>query len=185
MQEELESLIHLCIRGERSAQSRLYTSMAGKMFTVCLRYSRSREEAEEILQEGFIKVFANLHQYKFEGSFEGWVRKIMVNCALQRYRSKSQLQAVVNINAMEYHHIADDDTSALLSAKEILKLVQMLPASYRMVFNLYVFEGFKHREIAALVGISEGTSKSNLADARAILQKWIRKDAAVAKQLTH
>jgi RNA polymerase sigma-70 factor (ECF subfamily) len=184
MQEKPEEFIHLCIRGDRSAQSRLYVFFAPKMFAVCLRYSRSREEAEEILQEGFIKLFASLQQFKHEGSFEGWVRKIMVNCALQRFRGKSALQAVVNINAIEEHHAGGDDATAMLGTKELLKLVQNLPASYRMVFNLYVFEGLKHREISSLLGISEGTSKSNLADARAILQKWIKKDKLIAKKLT-
>ena len=143
-----------------------------KMFAVCLRYSKNREEAEEILQEGFMKVFEFIHQYKFAGSFEGWVRKIMVNCALQKYRSK-KMHAVVDIDTSTIENIGNENIISQIGTKELVNMVQQLPPSYRMVFNLYVFEGMKHREIAAHLNISEGTSKSNLSDARAILQKAV------------
>lgn len=136
-----------------------------------MRYSRSAHEAEEILQEGFIKVFSALHQYRDEGSFEGWVRKIIVNTALQRYRKRSSLHAIVSLEFTENHSTADDeDVVGHLTAKELLGMVQELPPAYRMVFNLYVFEGYQHKEIAAMLDISEGTSKSNLHDAR----RWLR-----------
>ena len=165
-------LIEGCSRGDRHSQSQLYALLMQKMFVVCLRYSKTREEAEEILQEGFIKVFEFIHQYKFAGSFEGWVRKIMVNCALQKYRSK-KLHAVVDIDPATIENIGNENIISQIGTKELLKMVQQLPPSYRMVFNLYVFEGMKHREIAAHLNISEGTSKSNLSDARAILQKAV------------
>ena len=184
MQEQLNQLIQFCIKGERHSQSRLYALLAPKMFVVCLRYARNREEAEETLQEGFMKVFENLQQFKFAGSFEGWVRKIMVNCALQKYRSKSQLHAVVNIDDVKTEYSGSENISSQLGTKELLKMVQLLPTAYRMVFNLYVFEGMKHREIAEMLGISEGTSKSNLSDARAILQKAVFKNSQIAKQNT-
>jgi len=185
MQEQLNQLIQLCIKGERHSQSRLYALMAPKMFVICLRYSRNREEAEETLQEGFMKVFENLQQFKFAGSFEGWVRKIMVNCALQKYRSKSQLHAVVDIDDVKGEYGDTENISAKLGVKELLQMVQLLPSAYRMVFNLYVFEGMKHREIAELLGISEGTSKSNLSDARAILKKAVVNSAQIAKLNTN
>ena len=184
MQEQLNQLIHHCIKGDRQSQGKLYALLAPKMFVTCQRYCRSREEAEETLQEGFMKVYENLHQFKFAGSFEGWVRKIMVNCALQKYRSKSHLHAVVNIDDVKVEYGGAENASSQLGAKELLKLVQLLPSAYRMVFNLYVFEGMKHREIAELLGISEGTSKSNLSDARAILQKAVIKNSQIAKQNT-
>jgi len=165
-------LIEGCARGDRQSQSQLYAQLSQKMFVVCLRYSRNREEAEEILQEGFIKVFEFIHQYKFAGSFEGWVRKIMVNCALQKYRSK-KLHAVVDIDPATIENLGNENIISQIGTKELLKMVQQLPPSYRMVFNLYVFEGMKHREIASHLNISEGTSKSNLSDARAILQKAV------------
>jgi RNA polymerase sigma-70 factor (ECF subfamily) len=119
-----------------------------------------------------MKVFEFIHQYKFAGSFEGWVRKIMVNCALQKYRTK-KLHAVVNIDPATIENIGNENIISQIGTKELLKMVQQLPPSYRMVFNLYVFEGMKHREIAEYLKISEGTSKSNLSDARAILQKAV------------
>jgi RNA polymerase sigma-70 factor (ECF subfamily) len=171
--KETEQLIEACIKGERQSQSRLYNLFCQKMFVVCLRYSKSREEAEEILQEGFMKVFEFLHQYKFAGSFEGWMRKIMVNCALQKYRSKGKLRPVIDIDSVTVEYGQNEDIISKIGAKELLEMVQQLPPAYKMVFNLYVFEGLKHREIADLLGVSEGTSKSNLSDARALLQKAV------------
>jgi RNA polymerase sigma factor (sigma-70 family) len=171
--DELNKLIQGCIKGDRFSQNKLYELYSKKMFGVCLRYSKSREEAEEILQEGFMKVFQFVHQFNFEGSFEGWVRKIMVNCALQKYRSKRQLHAIINIDNTTVEPIANEDILGKLGTKELLRIVQQLPPVYRTVFNLYVFEGMKHREIADVLNISEGTSKSNLSDARKILQKAV------------
>lgn len=145
------------------------------MFTVCLRYSSSREEAKDLLQEGFIKVFDCLHQFKFEGSFEGWMKRVMANNALQKIRGKSHLHAIVPIDeASQSGAVSQQEILSHLGTKELLLLIQQLPAIYRLVFNLYVFEGMKHKEIATLLGISEGTSKSNLHDARAILQRKIK-----------
>jgi RNA polymerase sigma factor (sigma-70 family) len=153
-----------------------------KMFVVCLRYSKSREEAEEVLQEGFIKVFECIHQYSFAGSFEGWVRKIMVNCALQKYRNKSQFRFVVSPEVADQEQIYTENTLSRIGTKELLSMVQKLPPAYRLVFNLYVFEGMKHREIAEHLRISEGTSKSNLSDARTLLQKAVLKSLQVNNQ---
>ena len=185
MHEELNQLIQECCKGSRQSQSRMYMLLAPKMFVVCQRYSKTKEEAEEILQEGFVKMFEHLQQYKFAGSFEGWVRKIMVNCALQKFRKKTPLHAVVDIDDVKKEYGDAENISAQLSAKELLLLVQQLPPAYQMVFNLYVFEGMKHREIAELLGISEGTSKSNLSDARAILQKAVIKNAQIASSKTN
>jgi RNA polymerase sigma-70 factor (ECF subfamily) len=173
LESNLPELLNSCIRGDRQAQSKLYKQFASKLFVVCQRYSKNREEAEETLQEGFMKVFENLEQFKFAGSFEGWMRKIMVNCALQKYRSKNQLHALVSIENTEVGNFGNEDIISHLGTKELLKMVQQLPPSYRMVFNLYVFEGMKHREIAEQLNISEGTSKSNLSDARKLLQKAV------------
>ncbi len=166
-------LIEGCISGRRQSQNELYQLLAGKMFVVCQRYSKSREEAEDILQEGFVRVFTYIHQYKFNGSFEGWVRRIMVNCALQRYRIKKDMHAVLDIEKVSIDNYETENILSRIGAKELLEMVQKLSPAYRTIFNLYVFEGMKHREIAELLGISEGTSKSNLSDARAILKKAI------------
>jgi RNA polymerase sigma factor (sigma-70 family) len=180
--EQLKQLIEGCINGHRKSQNRLYVILMPKMFGVCLRYSKNREEAEEILQEGFIRVFEFIHQYHFTGSFEGWVRKIMVNCALQKYRNKRQMHAVVNIDNTVIESISNEEILSRLGTKELLEMVQQLSPGYRMVFNLYVFEGMKHREIAEHLGISEGTSKSNLSDARSFLQKAVNKSIQSIKQ---
>ena len=180
--DSTEKLIQGCIRGDRHSQTRLYELYAPKMFVVCLRYSKNKEEAEEIVQEGFMKVFSFLHKFKSTGSFEGWVRKIMVNSALQRYRIKPQLHAVVDLNNNQIEQISTEDILSKLGVKELLKMVQLLPPAYRMVFNLYVFEGMKHKEIAEMLGIAEGTSKSNLSDARTLLQKAVNNSLRVSNK---
>jgi RNA polymerase sigma factor (sigma-70 family) len=179
--EQSERLIKACISGDRSAQSILYEQFAPKMFGVCLRYSKNREEAEEILQEGFLQVFKSLCSFKFAGSFEGWIRKIMVYCAIQHFRSKSKMHLVLNIDNLKGEEIGAEEIVSGLQKKELLKMVQALPPAYRLIFNLYVFEGYKHREIASLLGISEGTSKSNLFDAKSLLQKAVTNSLKVAK----
>lgn len=182
--EETRNLIEGCLREDRHSQSSLYNLLSKKMFIVCLRYSKNREEAEEILQEGFMKVFQFIHQYRNTGSFEGWVSKIMMNCALQRYRSKGHLHAVLSIDLVTEDNLANDENIiSKIGAKELLSMVQELSPAYRMVFNLYVFEGLKHREIAKLLNISEGTSKSNLSDARAWLQKAVNNSLQSSQNL--
>ncbi len=179
--EQLKELIEGCINGDRQAQNALYNYLVPKMFGVCLRYSQTREEAEDVLQEGFIKVFEYMHQYRHSGPFEAWVRRIMVNTALQKYRSKRHMHAVVSLNDAVIEMPGNDEIIARLGTKELLRIIQQLPPAYRTIFNLYVFEGLKHREIAELLGISEGTSKSNLSDARAILQKAVYKSLQSVK----
>ena len=169
--EGQQLIIKGCIAGDRASQQKLYNLYARKMMGVCLWYARNREEAEEILQDGFMRVFTYLHKFTGEGSFEGWIRKIMVNAALFKYRNKAHLRAVVEYNPEAHDSAENASVIEMMDAKELIKLVQTLTPGYRMVFNLHVLEGMRHREIAEILGISEGTSKSNLADARVILQK--------------
>jgi len=181
--EQTKELIQSCIDGDRYSQSRLYEQYAPKMFAVCMRYSKSREEAEDILQDGFVQIFRSLHSFKFAGSFEGWIRKTMVYTALANYRTKSKMHVVMNIEGTEnIAMINNEDIIAQLGKKELLNMVQSLPPMYRMVFNLYVFEGLKHREIAKELGVSEGTSKSNLFDAKVILQRAVVNSLKIANQ---
>jgi RNA polymerase sigma-70 factor (ECF subfamily) len=181
LQDTEQLIIKGCIERDGAFQTKLYNQFASKMFGVCLRYARNREEAEEILHEGFLRIFTYIHTFKGSGSFEGWMKKIMVNAALFRYRNKSTLQPVIRLDSSSYDAADDTDIASNLDAKELLSVVQTLPAGYRIVFNLFVFEGYKHREIAEALGISEGTSKSNLSDARVFLQKAL----AVKKKLVH
>lgn len=175
--EDLDLLIRKSIKEDRLAQKKLYELLSPRMFPVCLRYSNNREEAEEILQESFIKMFTHLKQYRNDGAFEGWLRRIVVNTALQKLREKARMYPVVAMKeeTIEHPTIAGNEIYATIGYKVLLGLIQKLPPTYQMVFNLYVFEGMKHKEIAALLSISEGTSKSNLYDARMILQKEISK----------
>ncbi len=150
----------------------IYQELSPKMYGVCLRYASDKDEAKDILQESFIKIYHQLKSFRDEGSFEGWARKIVVNTALEYFRTKTKYQNVPLQDFEEVFEIEnDEDILSDLSFQEMLLLVQELPPTYRMVFNLYAFEGMKHREIAEQLGISEGTSKSNLSDARRILQK--------------
>src|SRR5215831_4746469 len=127
----LNTLIQGCSDGDRHAQSRLYELLAPSMFGVCLRYSSNREEAEEILQEGFLKAFECIHQFRFAGSFEGWIRKIMVNCALQKYRSQHHLHVISSIEIQDPGHFGDEDVIARLSLKELLSIIQLLSPAYQ------------------------------------------------------
>ena len=154
-------------------QEELYNRFAAKMYAVCLRYANNAEDAQDLLQDGFVKVFRNLHRFRAEGSFEGWIRRVFINSSIEHFRKKS-LQ-LSKVSEKEEETIGDTDTSALdnLAEKDIVKLIQELSPGYRTVFNLYVVEGYSHREIGEKLGISEGTSKSQLARARSILQKKV------------
>ncbi len=166
-------LIRGCIEGDRQMQEELYNRFSGKMYAVCLRYANNSEDAQDLLQEGFIKVYRNLHRFRAEGSFEGWIRRVFVNSSIEHYRKKS-LQ-LSRVSDKEEGTIEDTDTSALdsLAEKDIIKLIQDLSPGYKTVFNLYAIEGYSHKEIGEMLGISEGTSKSQLARARSILQKKV------------
>jgi RNA polymerase sigma factor (sigma-70 family) len=177
---ELLRLIQGCIARDRNCQKQLYELYSGTLFSLCLRYAGNQEEAEEILQDGFVQVFLYIHQFKHTGSFEGWMRRIFINCALRCFRENEKKIKVLPLMEDNQTH-ADISISNRIFEKEIIRVIQMLPPVYRMVFNLYALEGFKHREIAALLHISEGTSKSNLFDARNILKKYLRQEYKIAK----
>jgi len=136
-----------------------------------MRYASDQPQAEDFMQEGFVRMFTKLNQFNFEGSFEGWVRRIMVNTSLELLRKEMKRKYHYDIEGEGFDLAGDDDVLSQLNAKEMIDVVQSLPPKYRSVFNMYAFEGCKHSEIAKELGISEGTSKSNLSDAR----KWLRK----------
>src|SRR2546423_3684805 len=144
--DNLKEVVKECIAGNRSMQNKFYKFYASRMMGVCLRYSKSRGEAEEILQEGFIKVFTYLHQYKFRGSLEAWIKRTIINCALQKLRSKSSLYPVLNIDNVSERYI-NVDAMTSLQTKELLLLIQNLPTMCKLVFNLYIFEGMRLKEL--------------------------------------
>lgn len=170
--EDLKNIIEGCASGDVRAQEMLYRKFAAKMFGVCLRYSKDSTEAEDNLQEGFIKVFTNIQKFRHEGSLEGWIRRIMVNVSLEKFRRQNIMYPVEDVSVFETPNFSDEILSNI-SANELLKLVQELSPRYRMVFNLFVMEGMSHQEISEEMKISTGTSKSNLARARDILKRKV------------
>lgn len=167
-------LIEGCIKGDRKMQQELYNRFAPKMYGICLRYAGDAEEAEDILQDGFIKVFKKIESFRGEGSFEGWIRRIFVNTAIEYFRRKIYLQPITEKeeSTVEGKYLSVLDK---LAEQDIISLVQQLSPGYRTVFNMYVVEGYTHKQIAEILGISEGTSKSQLSRAKIILQDLVQK----------
>ncbi|MFB9862047.1 sigma-70 family RNA polymerase sigma factor [Rufibacter immobilis] len=159
-------------QGDAKAQRLLYERFAGPMMGVCLRYLKNEMDAEEVLINGFMKVYQHVTRFEQKGSFEGWVRRIMVNEALQHLRKQEPMHLTIE---KEHIHLASEDASADsdMSAEEMMALLLELPAGYRAVFNLYAIEGYSHKEIAEMLHITEGTSKSQLSKARAMLQRML------------
>lgn len=163
-----QQLIKDCQQNKLKAQAMVYELYAGKLFAVCYKYSRNRQEAEDNLHDGFITIFNKIKQFKGSGSFEGWMKRIVINTSLQKYRKDKVFQLVTEEIPEETEvEINEGD----INIDTLLSLIQKLPNRYRLVFNLYVLDGYSHKEIATMLGISEGTSKSNLSRARAILKK--------------
>lgn len=176
---ELKSLIEGCIREERKSQQKLFEMFYGKMMAVSYRYIPDREEAQDVLQESFIKVFNNISKFDYHGSFEGWVRRIVVNNSIDHLRRKKS-QGIMVDNDYVLNNLTDqtedEDESIFnqLKPQEVMDAIQKLTPAYRTVFNLYVLEGYSHQQIADTLKISVGTSKSNLAKARQNLQKFLK-----------
>jgi RNA polymerase sigma factor (sigma-70 family) len=169
-----QQLIKACIKEDGASQKALFDRYSGHMMTVCLRYARSSADAEDILQDAFIKVFDKMHQFKFEGSFEGWIRRIVVNTALKKYSLRRYEKEVVGYELKEKDESSVEASAySDLTAKELMDLINMLPSGYKLIFNLYVIEGYQHDEIAEMLGIQPGTSRSQLVKARNMLQKQI------------
>jgi RNA polymerase sigma factor (sigma-70 family) len=165
-------LIEGCLKKNSKSQRRLFELYAGKMMTVCRRYANDQTEAEDILQEAFIRVFSNIAQYRFEGSLEGWIRRIVIHTALRILQKKKIRFAEIN-DDLDIEQSMNADGISALSAEELLKLISALPEGYRIVFNLYVLEGYDHNEIAAILDINAATSRSQLSKARKVLQTQI------------
>jgi len=171
--EELKEIVDGCIRGKRKFQKRLFEMFYGKMMAICYRYAKDTDEAQDMVQNGFIKVFNKLDVYNFDGSLEGWIRRIMVNTAIDQIRKNKRDpflieddERIQNIEEDVPFSGDEDEFYSKLKAETAIKAISSLSPAYRMVFNMYVIEGFTHKEIAEYLGISEGTSKSNLAKAK-------------------
>lgn len=169
-----EELVAGCLRNDKASQEYLYKKYASKMFGLCIRYSNTREEAEDVLQEGFIKVFDKIDRFKHEGSFEGWIRRIMINTAL---KSKDKRKLKYENAGLDHVQEPKYDSKVLgeMGRRELMDIINKLPEGYRVVFNLFAVEGYPHKDIAEMLGISEGTSRSQYSRARQTLIKIIEK----------
>lgn len=167
-----DQLLDGCLRDHRATQEALYKRYAPTMFAICLRYAVDRPQAEDIMQEGFVKVFTHIKQFRREGSFEGWMKRIFVNTAIEWLRKNSVMNQMLDVDVTPLNRAQPDDFHTL-SAKDLMGFVQSLAPGYRTVFNLYAIEGYSHREIGEMLNISEGTSKSQFARARYMLERMV------------
>jgi RNA polymerase sigma-70 factor (ECF subfamily) len=175
-----QHLIAGCIQGDKKMQEQFYRTFAPRMFSICLRYANDYYQAEDMMQEGFIRAFSNLHKFRNEGSFEGWMKRIFVNTAIEGYRKNQVTNNMLEVGEMKNDLVQQDDFHHL-SADDLIKMVQRLSPGYRTVFNLYAIEGYSHQEIAEMLGINIGTSKSQLARARYLLQKMVLNSQKIQK----
>ena len=183
---DIKAIIDGCLEGNRRDQELLYRRYSPKLFAVCLQYTSDDDEAKDVLQEGFIKIFENLHSYKFEGAVEAWMRRVVVNVALEKYRSRSPLYKVEDIDRLTEMGLEPNfEDYSELDAKMLMEIIKELPPQYRMVFNLFAIEGYLHKEISKMLKISIGTSKSNLARARLILQRKVEMYTGIKRKVVN
>jgi len=173
---DYHKLVRDCLKAKPEAQRQLYSHFAETMLGVCYRYTKSLADAEDVLQEGFVKVYKNLHQYKFDGELGAWIRKIMVNTALNFLKLNRRYHEEMYFPGQPpLHVVAENYPMVNMEAKELANLIRQLPAGYQAIFNLHAIEGYSHVEIGEMLGISDGTSRSQYARARALLINWIKK----------
>lgn len=174
MAEQLDILIEGCRKGKSQSQEKLYNLFSAAMYGLCLQYASNEDDAKDILQDGFVKVFQKIDQVKNPKAFPGWIRRVMINTALEKYRSQVLLQRIEESQYAEKEEVSEDVLDTL-NAETLVDMIRDLSPKYRMVFNLYAIEGYSHKEISEILDISEGTSKSNLSRARVILQEKVKK----------
>lgn len=162
-----------CIKNDARCQKMLYEKYYGLMLAICLRYTDSREEAKDVLQDGFIKIFKNITSFNFKGSLEGWMKRVVINTAIDNFRKNNSIPNTTPIDEVQDISLPED-INQQLNHQDLLEIVQSLPHGYRTIFNLYVIEGYPHNEIAKMLDISEGTSKSQLSKARRLLRKKVQ-----------
>lgn len=173
--KDIKTLVKNCIAGKRKSQKALYEQFAPKMLGVCIRYARDKVEAEDFLQEGFVKIFEHLHNLQSPEQLEAWMRKIMINTALEHLRKqKPHLGKEVEISD-DWDFGIEESVTSEMSREELLELIQDLPPGFRFIFNMYAIEGYSHKEIGEMMNISEGTSKSQYARAKKLLQEKVEK----------
>lgn len=172
---DTRKLVKDCLKGNAPAQKQLYTLYAGPMLGICYRYTKSIKDAEDVLQEGFVKVFEHLDQFRFDGELGAWIRVIIVRSALNYLKKNKIYQQELSFEDDSLHPVTDDNPDLHLGAKELADLIRQLPTGYQTIFNLHAVEGYSHVEIGRMLGIKEGTSRSQYARARALLISWLGK----------
>lgn len=178
---DYDALVKDCLKQKIAAQQQLYEHFAPIMMGVCYRYTKSLDDAEDVLQEGFVKVFVNLGKYKSTGELGAWIRRIMVNTALNYLKKNKRYRSDMLFIEMPLHPVSDENPSIRLEAKELSELIRQLPTGFQTIFNLYAIEGYTHAEIGSMLGINEGTSKSQYARARYLLIEWLEKYTSLSK----
>jgi len=168
-------LVRECLKEKPEAQRQLYMQHAETMLGVCYRYTKSVKDAEDVLQDGFVKVFLRLKQYRFEGDLGAWIRRIMVNTALNFLKRNRKYRDEMYFPEQPLHPVTDDNPAIILQAKELADLIRQLPPGYQTIFNLHAVEGYSHVEIGEMLGISDGTSRSQYSRAKTLLISWIEK----------
>jgi len=170
-----QTLINRCLKGDEKAQRLLFDRYAPRMMSVCMRYMKDEQEAKDVLQDGFVKVFKHLKKYVYSGNLESWIRKVIVNTALDQLRKNTKFEYTIDIGNIEYKVEALERTTDNILAEDLMKLIQELPDTYKTVFNLFAIEGFSHKEISNMLQIAENTSKSNYFRAKAMLRNKIER----------
>jgi RNA polymerase sigma-70 factor (ECF subfamily) len=178
-------LIKDCLRGKPAAQRALYEQFAADMLGVCYRYTKSLTDAEDVLQDGFVKVFRYLNQFKNEGELGGWIRRIMVTTAINYLKRNTRYQTELSYSDTSLHPVSSDNPEITLNAKELADLIRQLPGGYQTIFNLHAIEGYTHVEIGKILGINEGTSRSQYSRARALLINWLEKQSVTQNKKSY
>ncbi|MBS1732635.1 MAG: RNA polymerase sigma factor [Bacteroidetes bacterium] len=176
-----EQMLSGSIRNNASAQEAFYNKFSPKMLGVCYRFAKNREDAEDMLQEGFIKIFTQLHQYRNEGALEGWIRRIIVHTCINIIKKNKKFNESVDIIHAHSIHIKEDMIPSIMQAKQVVECIRMLPIGYRTVLNLYAIEGYSHKEIAEMLDIEESTSRSQYTRAKAMLEDILTKKKIIQK----
>ncbi|HQV06062.1 MAG: sigma-70 family RNA polymerase sigma factor [Chitinophagaceae bacterium] len=175
-----EAIIKGCLKGNAESQRELYNKYSPKMLAVCYRFAHNREDAEDMLQEGFIKVFLQLHNFESRGSFEGWIRRIIVHTCINILKKNKKFNESVDIIHATGVKVREDSVPAIIQAKQVVECIRMLPIGYRTVLNLYAIEGYSHREISKILGIEESTSRSQYTRAKGMLENIL-----IRKKILH
>ena len=176
-----EVMLHGCLHNIASAQEALYNRFSPRMLGVCYRFARNREDAEDMLQEGFIKVFSQMHQFRNQGALEGWIRRIIVHTCINVLKKNKKFADSVDLIHANSIHLNENNIHSLLQAKQVVESIRLLPMGYRTVLNLYAIEGFSHKEIAAILDIEESTSRSQYTRAKAMLEDILIKKKIIQK----